>query len=320
MSEKPRRGKISYGKAAQILLYLVIFFSEAPGFKDGFAHRAEALQEGLAQANAFAIIQAYGERYDQCAYYSNSYFVCDPQACARDNSGLACSANNALYWPFKALLGFPNATWAVFTRTIEKGPPAVVAAALTVIFGLLVFSFKPIGRFWEWLGTLVERWTEKNPWPMGAVAPLVPLAYFFSLLTAGAAVAWVFLDVFTNGVLKFVILVGAPVVEFAGRGHALFEIAETVKSAFAPEGHAVTASAQAVTAVAAGISAAQASGLVEGLDRIRCAGCGADVPASSRFCHACGEPVAKRETCPQCGAACAGDLRFCVHCGKRRER
>jgi hypothetical protein len=45
-----------------------------------------------------------------------------------------------------------------------------------------------------------------------------------------------------------------------------------------------------------------------------CAGCGAPLDASAKFCPQCGAPAPKEWACPSCGAAASGG-RFCVSCG-----
>ncbi len=50
---------------------------------------------------------------------------------------------------------------------------------------------------------------------------------------------------------------------------------------------------------------------------MRCTGCGADLLAGKRFCHACGTRAA--HTCPGCGAAVEEEFRFCPECGTSLE-
>jgi adenylate cyclase len=45
----------------------------------------------------------------------------------------------------------------------------------------------------------------------------------------------------------------------------------------------------------------------------RCDACGAENPATSRYCGACGSAL--RGRCPACGAAVASEARFCGACG-----
>src|SRR5581483_4226524 len=47
---------------------------------------------------------------------------------------------------------------------------------------------------------------------------------------------------------------------------------------------------------------------------MRCAGCGTELLAGKKFCHACGmrAPLA----CPGCGASVGLDFRFCPDCGQ----
>ncbi len=50
---------------------------------------------------------------------------------------------------------------------------------------------------------------------------------------------------------------------------------------------------------------------------IACASCGAQVPASAKFCTECGKnPQPAGETCPGCGATVAAGAKFCPECGK----
>lgn len=46
---------------------------------------------------------------------------------------------------------------------------------------------------------------------------------------------------------------------------------------------------------------------------LRCAACGFDNPAASRFCGSCGERLVR--LCPSCGAVADPDFRFCNACG-----
>src|ERR1700675_1568548 len=46
---------------------------------------------------------------------------------------------------------------------------------------------------------------------------------------------------------------------------------------------------------------------------MRCAKCGAENPASKRFCGDCGAPLANR--CGQCGAENPPEKKFCGDCG-----
>lgn len=50
---------------------------------------------------------------------------------------------------------------------------------------------------------------------------------------------------------------------------------------------------------------------------IACASCGAQVPASAKFCTECGKnPQPAGEICPGCGATVAAGAKFCPECGK----
>ena len=51
--------------------------------------------------------------------------------------------------------------------------------------------------------------------------------------------------------------------------------------------------------------------------QVRCAACGATSPDGSRFCSACGHPlaVAAPAPCPKCGHLNAAGTRFCPECG-----
>ena len=50
---------------------------------------------------------------------------------------------------------------------------------------------------------------------------------------------------------------------------------------------------------------------------IACASCGAQVPASAKFCTECGKnPQPAGETCLGCGATVAAGAKFCPECGK----
>ncbi|MDA8331870.1 MAG: zinc ribbon domain-containing protein, partial [Candidatus Dormibacteraeota bacterium] len=50
-----------------------------------------------------------------------------------------------------------------------------------------------------------------------------------------------------------------------------------------------------------------------GAARILCVSCGADIPASSRFCPQCGVELGR--TCPSCGELTSTQARFCSSCG-----
>lgn len=55
--------------------------------------------------------------------------------------------------------------------------------------------------------------------------------------------------------------------------------------------------------------------------KIKCAKCGADLDANSRFCNQCGTPVEQKEvstiSCPVCGAILSADSKFCNSCGTK---
>ena len=46
---------------------------------------------------------------------------------------------------------------------------------------------------------------------------------------------------------------------------------------------------------------------------VNCTSCGADQPASARFCSVCGAALAR--VCPACGTVSAADAAFCSSCG-----
>ena len=50
-----------------------------------------------------------------------------------------------------------------------------------------------------------------------------------------------------------------------------------------------------------------------------CAGCGAALPAGSRFCPACGAPCgqAAERFCPGCGRKAEPGAKFCAGCGQK---
>lgn len=50
----------------------------------------------------------------------------------------------------------------------------------------------------------------------------------------------------------------------------------------------------------------------------RCAKCGAELKATSRFCPGCGQTVARPSNCAKCGAALDPNTRFCDQCGTAR--
>ena len=55
--------------------------------------------------------------------------------------------------------------------------------------------------------------------------------------------------------------------------------------------------------------------------KIKCAKCGTDLDANSRFCNQCGAPVEQQEastiTCPVCGVTLSADSKFCNSCGTK---
>lgn len=54
-------------------------------------------------------------------------------------------------------------------------------------------------------------------------------------------------------------------------------------------------------------------------ESLACPKCKAEVSAGSRFCGACGAPVAAGAKCASCGSALQGGAKFCPHCGKKVE-
>jgi membrane protease subunit (stomatin/prohibitin family) len=49
---------------------------------------------------------------------------------------------------------------------------------------------------------------------------------------------------------------------------------------------------------------------------VKCPSCGAENPASAKFCNNCGAPLGKVK-CPNCGAENAPDAKFCNNCGAK---
>ena len=52
------------------------------------------------------------------------------------------------------------------------------------------------------------------------------------------------------------------------------------------------------------------------IETIKCK-CGAAIPADSKFCPECGEPVSKEKFCPNCGAKTNNIVKFCPDCGNK---
>ena len=50
-----------------------------------------------------------------------------------------------------------------------------------------------------------------------------------------------------------------------------------------------------------------------------CAGCGAALPAGSRFCPVCGAPCGQpaERFCPGCGRKAEPGAKFCAGCGQK---
>ena len=79
----------------------------------------------------------------------------------------------------------------------------------------------------------------------------------------------------------------------------------------AAAGAAGGAGAAGVAGAAAGAAASGAAGV--------CSGCGAALPAGSRFCPACGAPCgqAAERFCPGCGRKAEPGAKFCAGCGQK---
>lgn len=79
----------------------------------------------------------------------------------------------------------------------------------------------------------------------------------------------------------------------------------------AAAGGAGAAGAGAAAGAAAGATASGAAGV--------CAGCGAALPAGSRFCPACGAPCGQpaERFCPGCGRKAEPGAKFCAGCGQK---
>jgi hypothetical protein len=61
-----------------------------------------------------------------------------------------------------------------------------------------------------------------------------------------------------------------------------------------------------------------------GADTVKCLKCNEPNTSGSKFCIACGSPMAvetapQGKACPTCGAALKEDAKFCVRCGKKIE-
>lgn len=71
-------------------------------------------------------------------------------------------------------------------------------------------------------------------------------------------------------------------------------------------------------AAAGGAGAAGAAGGAAGATGV-CSGCGAALPAGSRFCPACGAPCgqAAERFCPGCGRKAEPGAKFCAGCGQK---
>jgi membrane protease subunit (stomatin/prohibitin family) len=67
---------------------------------------------------------------------------------------------------------------------------------------------------------------------------------------------------------------------------------------------------QAATAAAAADTAAAPA-----VAMMDCPKCGATIPAGSKFCPECGEPLVKK--CAKCGAALPAGTKFCPECGEK---
>ena len=79
----------------------------------------------------------------------------------------------------------------------------------------------------------------------------------------------------------------------------------------AAAGAAGVAGAGAAAGAVAGAAASGAAGV--------CAGCGAALPAGSRFCPACGAPCGQpaERFCPGCGRKAEPGAKFCAGCGQK---
>lgn len=84
----------------------------------------------------------------------------------------------------------------------------------------------------------------------------------------------------------------------------------------------MTLAAMAVSAIFSGGS--RAVNYTAKPPQIKCAGCGADMPAGVRFCSSCGMQL-KKDTdapmyCTQCGSKIEEGTAFCSSCGKRQNK
>lgn len=51
---------------------------------------------------------------------------------------------------------------------------------------------------------------------------------------------------------------------------------------------------------------------------VKCAGCGADIPATAKFCPECGQPnKPQAKFCPECGTKLEAGAKFCPECGHK---
>ena len=48
-----------------------------------------------------------------------------------------------------------------------------------------------------------------------------------------------------------------------------------------------------------------------------CSGCGAKMPAGSKFCMNCGQPRPTAKFCPECGTKAQDGAKFCMNCGTK---
>ena len=83
-------------------------------------------------------------------------------------------------------------------------------------------------------------------------------------------------------------------------------------------GAGATGAAGVAGAAAGGAGAAGAAGGAAGAAGV-CSGCGAALPAGSRFCPACGAPCgqAAERFCPGCGRKAEPGAKFCAGCGQK---
>jgi membrane protease subunit (stomatin/prohibitin family) len=64
-------------------------------------------------------------------------------------------------------------------------------------------------------------------------------------------------------------------------------------------------------------AAAAAAPAAAGVAMMACPNCATQIPADSKFCPSCGQPLAKN--CTNCGAALAPGAKFCPECGTKVE-